>query len=122
MILVVDDSHDSASALVGLLTRKGLDARALSCGKDLLEYIRRGEPPALVVLDVMMPEIDGIECLKAIRATPGWSGIPVLMYSADFNHERLRQARELGAVDYVVKGTVRWSDLLERIRQHAGEC
>jgi CheY-like chemotaxis protein len=120
VILIVDDSRDNATALARLLRRAGYESACLDCGPELFTHLREHDKPRLIILDLMMPQIDGFECLKQLRARADWQDIPVLIYSADFDHDHLRQTMDLGAQDYVVKGTKSWDELLAVITKHAG--
>ena len=120
MILVVDDNSEAADVLTRLLRRSGMEATATSSGAGTLDYLRSEPPtlPSLIILDVAMPEMSGIECLRAIRDEPRWDDVPVIMYSADFGLDRMKEALRLGAAEYVVKGTARWPDFLALIHKH----
>ena len=117
MIVVVDDFPDAADVLVRLLKRSGYDAISKSCGEELFEYLEHSTPQ-LVILDVNMPGTDGIACLRALRADTRWHKLPVIMYSADFSYEKMKQAELLGAPDYLVKGSVSWNDFVETIKRN----
>jgi PleD family two-component response regulator len=71
-----------------------------------------------VILDVDMPIMDGLECLRLIRARHGADKLPVLMYSGDFAYERVSEAKRQGAQDYIVKGVMHWPDFLKVIQRH----
>jgi PleD family two-component response regulator len=116
MIVVVDDVVDAAEVLVKLLKKTGYDAVAKTSGEDLLRYLET-DTPRLIILDLHMPRIDGMECLRLMRADARWAKIPVIMYSADFHHDRMKEAERLGVRDYVVKGTMRWGDFAEIIHR-----
>ena len=118
MILVVDDHVDSANGLARLLAHDGVAAQALHCGKDMFAALEGKPAPALIVLDLMMPEMNGMECLRRLREHPPWSEIPVIVFSADFDAERRREALALGARDFLVKGTISWDALLKRIGKY----
>ncbi len=118
MVAVVDDHHDIAQALVILIKSRGIPAVAFDSCKGFLDAIEK-TAPSVVVLDVMMPGIDGIECLRTLRSTPQWRNIPVIMFSADHRSERIAEAKRLGANDFVVKSKVDWGALVARIEQFA---
>ena len=85
-----------------------------------MDYLRSADAaPQLVILDVAMPGMSGIECLQTIKSTPELHTIPVVMYSADFSYSRRNEALSAGAADYVVKGTVPWNDLIAIVDKHA---
>src|SRR4051794_18792204 len=90
-IMVVDDDRDGARYLVRLLVMAGFDASLHHCGQDALDAIAATRP-ALVILDVDMPIMDGLECLRSIRARHGADRLPVVMYSGDFAYERVSEA------------------------------
>jgi two-component system chemotaxis response regulator CheY len=122
LILIVDDNADTADLLVRLLRRAGMAAVTESSGSDALAYLRddgRADLPHLIILDVSMPGMDGITCLRTIRSEPTWAGVPVIMYTADHSLDRMNEALRCGAAGYVVKGVARWDDFLSLIRQHA---
>jgi PleD family two-component response regulator len=77
--------------------------------------------PSLMILDVNMPEMDGLTVLRTIKEHDELKDVRVLMYSADTHHETMVEAKRLGAVDFLVKGTVGFDNLVARICEHAGE-
>jgi PleD family two-component response regulator len=68
-----------------------------------------------------MPEMDGLTVLKSIKEHTELEDVPVVMYSADSQHQTLTEAKQLGAVDFLVKGTIGFDKLVTRICQLAGE-
>jgi DNA-binding response OmpR family regulator len=100
-ILVVDDEA-SVVEVVGLyLRREGFLVRSASNGREALESIH-DQPPALVVLDVMLPEIDGIEIIRRLRGDRQ-NNIPVIMLTARGQEVDRIYGLELGADDYITK-------------------
>ena len=120
MILIVDDHADTAALLVRLLSRIGLEAAHVGSAADAFSYLRqRGPPlPSLILLDVSMPEVDGIGCLRTLRADPAWAGVPVVMHTADFSSDRRREAMRLGASEYMVKGLTELDEFYAIVRRH----
>src|SRR5476649_2048700 len=101
-ILVVDDEPDALEVLGFKLKEAGFNplfakdgARALAAARD--------ERPALIVLDLMLPEIDGLEVCKILRRDPGTAMIPVIMLTARAAEMDRVLGLELGADDYVTK-------------------
>jgi putative two-component system response regulator len=119
LIAVVEDHHDTSSAIARLLRRDGLEAAVFPCGDELLAALNTGVRFKLILLDLSMPGMDGMQCLAAVQEHAEWRHIPVLIYSAEFDDAKRRQAMAMGARDYLVKGTLPWTDLLKRIREHA---
>ena len=114
MIWVVDDHADTAELVVAILKRHGLDARAFAGALPVLQTIDHNKPD-LLILDMMMPEIDGIELLRRLRSLEGGRNIPVIVYSADFTQKRMEEAIQLGASAYFVKGTVGFNTILQAV-------
>jgi len=101
-ILVVDDDESNRDMLVRRLTRKGYQVLAVASGAAALETVER-EPVDLMLLDVMMPGLDGIDVLKEVRKTRSPTELPIIMVTARANDSDVIEALELGANDYVTK-------------------
>jgi two-component system chemotaxis response regulator CheY len=65
----------------------------------------------------MMPDMDGIDVLRAIRRDPALQNVSVLMYSADSSYVRMKEAMREGAQAYLVKGTIGWDALVKEVKQ-----
>jgi CheY-like chemotaxis protein len=118
MILIVDDDLKALNSLERVLRYAGLESVAVSNGTEALSllHVRR---PALVILDVNMPCLNGLDLLRALRLDPACGTVPVMMYTSEFEPKCEAQAREAGAQDYLVKGTVGLDTLIERVRRLA---
>lgn len=81
-VLVVEDDRDLRDLLVQLISIDGFDVRAVDNGRDALEHLRTAERPGLILLDLMMPIVDGFAFLRAQHATPELRDIPVIVLSA----------------------------------------
>jgi adenylate cyclase len=101
-ILVVDDQPESIRLLHAVLSPRGYSVDSVSSGAEALERFAAEPAPDLVLLDVVMPEIDGYEVCRRIRATPATELLPVVMITASSGEEKLR-ALEAGADDFVMK-------------------
>lgn len=115
-LVLVEDEDDIAFLVRFLLERNGFAVDHLADGRQALAYLRDQAPPALVVLDVMLPYHDGLELLERLRATPTWQDVPVLMLTAKAREKDIVRALELGADDYVAK-PFQPEELLARIRR-----
>lgn len=120
MILIVDDQKDIGASLERLLRYAGHEAVSVTGGAEALAmlHIRK---PALLVLDVNMPEMDGLAVLKTIKEHEGLKDVRIARYSADTQPETMAEAKRLGALDFLVKGTIGFDKLVERICKLAGE-
>jgi len=100
-IAVVDDDGGFASYLRTFLALRGYEARAYTRGDEIVAAIRQGEPPDIVLLDVAMPGMDGIQTLKALKSAR--PELQVIMLSGREQANIIVEAVRLGAADYVVK-------------------
>ena len=101
-VLVVDDEEDIRSLLALQLGREGLAIRLARTGVEALN-LALARPPALVILDVMLPDLSGVEVCRSLRADPATSMIPVLMLTARDEEVDRVVGFEVGADDYVTK-------------------
>jgi len=99
LIMVVDDDQDLAEMLAIVLTGEGMEVDLVGRGDEVME-IFRATPPDLVLLDIMLPGIDGIEVCRQIRAE---SMIPIVMLTAKGETAEIVKGLEFGADDYIVK-------------------
>jgi two-component system response regulator MtrA len=112
LVMVVDDDQDLAEMLGIVLTGAGIDVDLVSRGDEVMD-IFRSNPPDLVLLDVMLPGLDGVEVCKLIRAE---SMVPIVMLSAKEDIQDIVAGLEAGADDYMVKPFKHPSELIARIR------
>jgi len=115
-IMLVDDILANLELLRDVMKMADFNVILASSGKDALAQLADCEPH-LFALDVMMPEMDGFDLCRLIKADPRFEQTPVLFLSANHNIEEKRLAMELGAVDYIAK-PYNIMDVLQRVRQH----
>ncbi|MCP4253044.1 MAG: adenylate/guanylate cyclase domain-containing response regulator [Candidatus Scalindua sp.] len=100
-VLVVDDAKSNIDILVDALHRD-YEVSVAMTGKSALQIVNT-DPPDLILLDIMMPDIDGYEVCRRIKSKPGTSGIPIIFITAMDEIENKTKGLDLGAVDYVTK-------------------
>ncbi len=105
-ILVVDDNPDVRLALTTILEDAGHDVLEAEDG-DVVFDMAIEHQPTLVLLDVMMPRLNGFDALAQLKADTRTNGIPVIMVTAKGRPEDMAMARSLGAVEYITKP---WTD------------
>ncbi len=115
-VLVVDDTPDNL-ALMSDLLRETCKVRVANRGERALKLVTTGTPPDLILLDIMMPGMDGYEVLRRLKADPATQGIPVIFLTAKNEAEDERIGLELGAVDYLTK-PVSHAILQARVKIH----
>ncbi len=101
-ILIVEDEESLLKLESILLTSKGYDVRGVSNGQQALDAISE-ERPDLVLLDIMLPEIDGFEVCQRIKDDPETKDIPVIMLTAKKSREDMARGEKVGADWYITK-------------------
>ncbi len=101
-VLVVEDEQDLQELLCYNLERDGFDAACVSSGELALKVVKN-QKPDLVLLDLMLPGIDGLEICRRIKANPDTASIPIIMLTAKGEEADIVTGLELGADDYIVK-------------------
>lgn len=102
MIWCVEDDSDIREIELYTLKSTGFEARGFENGKSMMEALSK-ERPDLIMLDIMLPDVDGVELLKEIRINPSTSDIPVIMATAKGMEYDKVQSLDMGADDYLVK-------------------
>ena len=118
-VLIVDDNLEGCRPLARLLAREGHEVRCAASGPEALSLLKDQNGFQLILLDIMMPEMDGIQVLRALRSdeNPTLREIPVLMYTALSDSDTLKRATAAGAQGYLVKGSS-WETLRRSIEPH----
>ena len=118
-ILLVEDDTALASVYKSRLELEGFEVSHVANGELALSSAVEFKPD-LIVLDAMMPKINGFDVLDILRNTPETTNVRVVMLTALSQPTDKERAKELGADDYLVKSQVVISDVVERIRHHLG--
>jgi len=116
-VLIVDDDTGSGRLLAVLVRQLGHAATHVESGGKALEYMGSHRPD-LVILDVMMPGMDGLEVLRRMRQDPNTQQVPVVMFSALADPQLRRTVREQGANDYWVKASFDFRQLEKRLEEY----
>ena len=116
VILIVEDDHIVASLLEHTLARRGYTIRLAADGRAAARFIADQPPASLVLLDVMLPFVDGFELIDQIRAHPSWRDVPVVMLTSKAQEDSVVRALEAGASDYILK-PFRPQELVARVRR-----
>jgi DNA-binding response OmpR family regulator len=101
-ILVAEDDPDIASLLAHYLRKAGFEADIVASGREVVPRIRK-LPPDLLLLDLMLPGVDGLEVCRAVRADQTTASIPIIMVTAKGEESDRIVGLELGADDYITK-------------------
>ncbi|HWU97547.1 MAG TPA: response regulator transcription factor [Oxalicibacterium sp.] len=116
-ILVVEDDEHISHLLKFMLERQGYRVETATDGRMADTAIRDSVvPPHLVLLDVMLPYIDGFELVKTIRAKADWNKVPIIMLTAKTMEQDIVRALDAGANDFILK-PFQPNELLARLRR-----
>jgi CheY-like chemotaxis protein len=115
-VLLVDDSETVIQFEKLILRGMGFDISVAKNGRLALEQVA-AQPPDLILLDIMMPEMDGVETLRHLKENPDSKSIPVIMVTTKGDPEMVERATEAGCDDYITK-PVDKIELLGKVRKH----
>lgn len=115
-ILIVDDQEQNIRMVAAVLSAAGYEIVPALSGEQAFKRLRAGTPD-LILLDMLMPVMDGLEVCRLIKAEPVWQDIPVIFLSAADDKHLVVKALQSGGVDYVTK-PFNQAELLSRVRTH----
>jgi two-component system chemotaxis response regulator CheY len=115
-ILVVDDSATMVLSLKTTLTMNGFEVETANNGQAALDKLKSGIKPNLIVTDVNMPVMGGLEMIGKVRALPGFRFIPILTLTTESEAAKRDEGKRLGATGWLVK-PVAGNDLVKVIKQ-----
>ncbi len=116
LILVADDNNQNVRFLGNFLTSKGFEVGVAQDGIETLEFVKNKQPD-LILLDIMMPGMDGYEVCKTLKQDISVSHIPIIFITAKTETEDIVKGFKAGGIDYVTKPFV-LEELLARVKTH----
>ena len=120
-ILVIEEDEPVAQVLKFMLEQQNYAATIIADGRTARTQIESSpNPPALILLDVVLPYVDGFELLGLIRTQDGWASTPVIMLTAKTSEQDIARALDAGANEYIVK-PFQPDELLALIRRYLRE-
>ena len=120
-VMIVDDAELARATLGKLLQREGYQTVLASNGREALDRLDTQREPDLIVMDLNMPELDGLELLEILHAHPKWQLIPVIMLTAVSDTHTVHRAHQLGAKEYLVKAAFSVRDMLKHVKMYTGQ-
>ena len=120
-ILLVEDDDALAAVYTTRFQAEGFDIQRVSDGEQALTAALDYHPD-VILLDIMMPKVDGFDTLDILRNTPQIGATKVIVLTALSQEGDRQRAKELGADDYLVKSQVVIADVVERVRYHLGSA
>jgi CheY-like chemotaxis protein len=115
-ILIVEDDEFLQKILVTKFTREALDTRAASDGEEALRMIKERRPD-IVLLDLILPKITGFDVLAEIRTDVMIRDLPVIILSNLGQEDDIKRAKELGALDFLVKADTSVNDVVKKVKE-----
>ena len=112
-VLIVDDDPDIRDAVGECLRYEGYDVHSAADGRDALDRLEYGLRPAVILLDLMMPVLNGFDVLEALKSRPEWKSIPVVIVSANRGYE----AEDLSGAVSILRKPVNVDRLLAAVEQ-----
>lgn len=119
-ILVVDDEQETRTALAQALRNEGYDVTEAADGEEGLRCALEVKPD-LMLLDIVMPKVNGLYMLQRLRADEWGKSARVMMLTVREEMEGLSKAMELGALDYLIKTDWKLHEITEKVREKIGE-
>ena len=116
-VLVVDDEAGARRALMRVLEGQGYETIGACDGREAMRTLE-SRTPDLILLDVLMPELDGLELLEILHAHPQWKALPVVVMTALSDTHTVNRAQQLGAKAYLVKATFSIAEMLDEVRRY----
>jgi CheY-like chemotaxis protein len=114
-ILIAEDDKFLANAYRLKLTKAGYEVVVAVDGKEALGTLA-GFEPDLILLDLVMPKMDGFAVLEQLRKNPAWANIPIIVASNLGQMEDIERAKKLGATDYVLKSDMSMAKFVDKIK------
>jgi DNA-binding response OmpR family regulator len=115
-LLIVEDDAFLQKILVAKFAKEGFAILTASDGKEGLDQIKK-EKPALVLLDLIMPNMDGFDVLYAVQTDASLKSIPIIVLSNLAQDEDVQRAKDLGALDFLVKGDLAINELVRKVKE-----
>ena len=103
LILVVEDNKDNSDLVDKILKHYGYDVKIIESSKEALEFCKSSPPPALILMDVSLPEMDGLELTKLIKQIPRYSQTPIVAVTAYSEKEMEEKALKAGCAGMLAK-------------------
>lgn len=117
-VLIVEDEPNIVLSLEFLVKQAGYDVCVAYDGEAALQAVE-DSPPALILLDIMIPKRNGYDVCRTIRANPAWKDIPILMLTAKGRDVEREKGLALGADDYIAK-PFSTRELTDKVKRHLG--
>lgn len=117
-IFLIEDDFLLVRAYEAKFKKEKINAWIANDGKQALEYLSK-EPPAVILLDLMLPGLSGFEVLSAIRKNSKWKNVPVLILTNLGQAQDVEKAKQIGRIDdYIIKANVKISEVIDKVKTY----
>ncbi len=117
LVLAVEDDAFLASIHKNKMAKEGFEIFVAGNGREALEFLKTRKPD-IILLDLIMPVMDGFETLKEIKANPETKDLKVVVLSNLSQEEDKQRVMDMGALDYVVKANVSFREIVEKVKAY----
>ncbi|KKP79980.1 MAG: hypothetical protein A2271_01090 [Candidatus Moranbacteria bacterium RIFOXYA12_FULL_35_19] len=117
-IMIVEDDSFVMDIYETKITKEGISVIKAINGAEAIKKLKNGAKPDLILLDIIMPYMDGLEVLKKIQADDNLNKIPVVLLTNLSQKEEIQEGFELGAKDYLIKSHFTPSEVMEKINKY----
>ena len=115
-VLVVEDDTPLLQAYELMFEKAGAKIRIAHDGPEAVAMLE-GEPPAVVLLDILLPGMNGLDVLESMRRNERWKDVPVIVLSNLGQAQDIERSRELGVKYFIVKANTKLSEVIERVKE-----
>ncbi|MEK7657891.1 MAG: response regulator [Patescibacteria group bacterium] len=114
-VLIIEDDLLAQKAYQMKFAKAGVEIKSVSDGNEAVKFIgENNEPPAVALLDLMLPFVSGFEILETMRKNKKWQNVPVIILSNLSQEADMERAKNLGVKDYLIKADTRIDDVIAK--------
>ncbi len=113
-ILIVEDEKPLCEAIKIKLSKAGIKSYAVHSAEEAIEFLKKDNID-LIWLDIRLPKMNGLQFLEFIRLNPEWKNKKVVIVSVSGSYEIMEKAKDMGAIDYIVKSELRLDNIIKRV-------
>ncbi len=113
-ILIVEDEKPLCEAIKIKLNKEGVKNYIVNSAEEAIEFLKNDDID-LIWLDLRLPKMNGMQFLELIKSNPEWKDKKVVIVSVSGNYEIMEKAKNMGAIDYIVKSELKLDDIIKRV-------
>ena len=116
-VFIIEDDMFLMKAYQIKFEKENISVWTATDGREALEYLSK-DPPAVILLDLMLPGMDGFEILENLRKNDKWKSVPVIVLTNLSQAEDYEKAKAMGVDDYLVKANTKINDIVEKVKKY----